>query len=44
MGEPSHGPIDNWLRTLVDTQQYFWAELQALAFHPTVEALGHGAP
>lgn len=30
MGEPSHGLIDNWLRTLKDTQQYFWAELQGL--------------
>jgi carbonic anhydrase len=26
----SHGLIDNWLRTVRDTQQFFWAELAAL--------------
>lgn len=30
MGQDSHGLIDNWLRTLRDTQQYFWSELQRL--------------
>ena len=30
MGEHTHGLIDNWLRTLKDTQQYFWHELEAL--------------
>jgi carbonic anhydrase len=28
-----HGPIDNWLRTVKDTQQYFRAELAALDEH-----------
>ena len=30
MGHESHGLIDNWLRTLKDTQQYFWQELEPL--------------
>jgi carbonic anhydrase len=30
MGEHSHGLIDNWLRTVKDTQQYFWHELGTL--------------
>ena len=30
MGEQRHGLIDNWLRTLKDTQQYFWPQLQGL--------------
>lgn len=30
MREPAHGLIDNWLRTVKDTQQYFWRELSAL--------------
>ena len=30
MGEHSHGLIDNWLRTVKDTQQFYWQELQAL--------------
>jgi carbonic anhydrase len=30
MGRESHGLIDNWLRTLKDTQQYFWKELSVL--------------
>jgi len=30
MGHESHGLIDNWLRTLKDTQQYFWKELEPL--------------
>jgi carbonic anhydrase len=30
MGDQKHGLIDNWLRTLKDTQQYFWKELATL--------------
>jgi len=30
MSGQSHGLIDNWLRTLNDTQQYFWKELATL--------------
>ena len=30
MGEEAHGLIDNWLRTLKDTQQYFWNQLGPL--------------
>jgi carbonic anhydrase len=30
MGGQSHGLIDNWLRTLKDTELYFWRELEAL--------------
>jgi carbonic anhydrase len=30
MGDDSHGLIDNWLRTLKDTQQYFRSQLEAL--------------
>jgi carbonic anhydrase len=30
MGDASHGLIDNWLRTLKDTQQYFWQQLEPL--------------
>ena len=30
MGEHSHGLIDNWLRTIKDTQQFYWRELRAL--------------
>jgi carbonic anhydrase len=30
MGQDSHGLIDNWLRTLKDTQQYFWRQLEPL--------------
>jgi carbonic anhydrase len=30
MGDAQHGLIDNWLRTIKDTQDYFWAELSAL--------------
>jgi len=30
MGHEQHGLIDNWLRTVKDTQQYFWHELGAL--------------
>lgn len=30
MGHAGHGLIDNWLRTVKDTQQYFWRELEAL--------------
>ena len=30
MGEARHGLIDNWLRTLKDTQQYFWRQLAPL--------------
>jgi carbonic anhydrase len=30
MGTASHGLIDNWLRTIKDTQQYFRHELEAL--------------
>ena len=28
MGHEHHGLIDNWLRTVKDTQQYFWRELK----------------
>lgn len=31
MGHEPHGLIDNWLRTVKDTQQYFWRELEGLA-------------
>jgi carbonic anhydrase len=27
MSDESHGLIDNWLRTLKDTQQFFWSQL-----------------
>jgi len=30
MGHAHHGLIDNWLRTVKDTQQYFWQELKDL--------------
>lgn len=30
MGHASHGLIDNWLRTLKDTEQYFWKQLEPL--------------
>ena len=30
MGCASHGLIDNWLRTIKDTQQYFWRQLEPL--------------
>jgi carbonic anhydrase len=30
MGGESHGLIDNWLRTVKDTQHYFWGQLQPL--------------
>src|SRR5438270_8114696 len=30
MGDASHGLIDNWLRTIKDTRQYFHRELDAL--------------
>jgi carbonic anhydrase len=30
MGGQRHGLIDNWLRTLKDTQDYFWPQLQGL--------------
>jgi carbonic anhydrase len=30
MGEHSHGLIDNWLRTVKDTQQFYWRELSRL--------------
>ena len=30
MGHESHGLIDNWLRTLKDTEQFFWKELEPL--------------
>jgi carbonic anhydrase len=33
MGEPRHGLIDNWLRTLKDTELYFGNELAALDEH-----------
>jgi carbonic anhydrase len=33
MSDAHHGLIDNWLRTVKDTQQYFWAELAALDEH-----------
>jgi len=34
MGDASHGLIDNWLRTIKDTQQYFRRELDALDGDP----------
>jgi carbonic anhydrase len=30
MGEPSHGLIDNWLRTVKDTGLYYWQQLEPL--------------
>jgi carbonic anhydrase len=30
MGDQHHGLIDNWLRTIKDTQNYYWQQLQAL--------------
>lgn len=30
MGDDRHGLIDNWLRTIKDTQQYFWEALAPL--------------
>src|SRR5258708_33103513 len=34
MSQDSHGLIDNWLRTLKDTQQYFWSQLETLDATP----------
>ena len=33
LGEAKHGLIDNWLRVLKDTEQYFWKELAILDEH-----------
>ncbi len=33
MGDAKHGLIDNWLRTLKDTQEYYWKELAPLDEH-----------
>lgn len=30
MGDQPHGLIDNWLRTIKDTQNYYWKQLQSL--------------
>jgi len=30
MGDDHHGLIDNWLRTVKDTEQYYWNQLQLL--------------
>jgi carbonic anhydrase len=30
MGDAQHGLIDNWLRTVKDTQDYFWPQLSVL--------------
>jgi carbonic anhydrase len=30
MGDASHGLIDNWLRTVKDTQHYYWPQLEGL--------------
>ena len=30
MGDARHGLIDNWLRTVKDTQDYFWPQLSVL--------------
>jgi carbonic anhydrase len=30
MGHEHHGLIDNWLRTIKDTQSYYWKELEPL--------------
>ena len=30
MGDEHHGLIDNWLRTVKDTEQYYWNQLQLL--------------
>ena len=30
MGHEHHGLIDNWLRTIKDTQNYYWKQLQPL--------------
>jgi carbonic anhydrase len=30
MGDVQHGLIDNWLRTVKDTQDYFWPQLSVL--------------
>ena len=30
MGHQHHGLIDNWLRTIKDTQNYYWKQLQPL--------------
>ena len=39
MGEAQHGLIDNWLRTLKDTQQYFARELAGLDEHARFERM-----
>lgn len=39
MGEERHGLIDNWLRTVKDTQQYFWHELEGLDEHARFDRL-----
>jgi carbonic anhydrase len=33
MGHESHGLIDNWLRTLKDTEQYYWQQLEPMDEH-----------
>jgi carbonic anhydrase len=30
LGHEQHGLIDNWLRTIKDTQNYYWKQLEAL--------------
>lgn len=39
MGKAHHGLIDNWLRTLKDTQEYFWKELEPLQEEPRFDRL-----
>jgi carbonic anhydrase len=39
MGHEQHGLIDNWLRTVKDTQDYFWQELRQLDAHARFDRL-----
>lgn len=39
MGKEHHGLIDNWLRTLKDTQEYFWQELEPLDEEPRFDRM-----
>ena len=39
MGHAHHGLIDNWLRTLKDTQDYYWQQLAALDEHARFDLL-----
>jgi carbonic anhydrase len=39
MGHAQHGLIDNWLRTIKDTQSYYWKQLKSLNEHERFDRL-----